>query len=177
MTENANGIHLAGDRGFDAKPGGADVHSSSGTFVLRRARYFSGTGAPSLNAERHHSLANLVEAVDHDTQRSMIIQNLRMVVSVAKRYIDRGLEFVELVRVGNQGLIQALEKFEPDGRYCFTTYVTWCISRQIELALLQHNGSTSFQVTPAVPVSFNDAASKRAETCPGYPAGCSRSPA
>ena len=178
MKEYANGVHFSGDCGFEAKSSGSGadmhLHSSAGTFVMRRARYFSETGAPLLNAEQHRALPNLVDAVDQDTRRNMIVQNLRVVVSIARRYINRGLEFAELVRVGNQGLIHALEKFEPEGGFCFTTYVTWCVSRKIELALMQHNGSTSFQVNPAIPVSFDDAASKHAETCPGYPSGCSR---
>lgn len=177
MKEYANGVQLSGDYGFEAKSdSGADMHlhSSAGTFVMRRARYFSETGTPSLNAEQHRALTNLVDAVDQDTRRNMIVQNLRVVVSIARRYINCGVDFVELVRVGNQGLIHALEKFEPEGGFCFTAYVTWCVSRQIERALVQHNGSTSFQVNPATPVSFNAAAGKRAETCPGYPAGCSR---
>ncbi len=177
MKEYANGVHFSGDDGFEAKFAGsadAHLHSSAGTFVLRRARYLSETGAPSLNDEKPHTLTNLVDEVDQDTKRNMIVQNLRMVVSIARRYLNRGLEFAELVRAGNLGLIQALEKFEPEGGFCFTTYVTWCISRQIELAIMQHNDSTSLQINPAAPVSFNSAASKHAETCPGYPAGCSR---
>ncbi len=181
MNEYANGVNFSGDCGVEAKSAaGADMHfhSSAGTFVMRRARYLSGTGAPLLNAEQHHALTNLIDEVDQDTKRNMIVQNLRMVVSIARRYINRGLELVELVRAGNQGLIHALEKFEPEGGFCFTTYVTWCVSRQIELAIMQQNkGSTSFQTNPAVLVSFESAASKHAETCPGYPAGCSRKPA
>lgn len=175
MKGNANGVHISGDCGFEATSGGgANMHSSAGTFVLRRAHYLSETGAPLLNAEQHHALTNLVDAVDQDTRHSMIVQNLRMVVSIAKRYINCGLEFADLVRAGNQGLIHALEKFEPEGGFCFTTYVTWCVSRQIELALMHHNGWTSLQIGPTAPVSFDDAASRHAEKCPGYPAGCSR---
>jgi hypothetical protein len=179
MGEDANGVLFPGDDGVEAKsPGSADthLHSSAGTFVLRRARYLSERGAPSLNAEHHHALTNLVDAIDQDTQRNMIVQNLRMVVSIARRYLNRGLEFAELVRVGNQGLIQALEKFEPEGGFCFTTYVTWCVSRQIELAIMQHNGLSSLRVNPAAPVTFDSATRKHAATCPGYPAGCSRKP-
>ena len=141
---------------------------------MRRAHYLSETGAPSLTAEQHHTLANLVDEVDQDTKHNMIVQNLRMVVSIARRYLNRGLEFAELVRVGNHGLIHALEKFEPEGGFCFTTYVTWCISRQIELAIMQqNNGATPVQTDPAVPVTFDSASRKHAQTCPEYPAGCS----
>jgi RNA polymerase nonessential primary-like sigma factor len=179
MRDYENGVHFSGDGGVDANAAcGADIQSrsSTGTFVLRRARYLSETGAPALNAEQHHAITNLVDEVDQDTKRNMIVQNLRMVVGIARRYLNRGPEFAELVRVGNLGLIHALEKFEPEGGFCFTTYVTWCVSRQIELAIMQHNASASLPISPVAPVTFDSAARKHAETCPGYPAGCWRKP-
>jgi RNA polymerase nonessential primary-like sigma factor len=148
-------------------------HSSAGTFELRRARYFSETGAPMLQADQQHSLTNLVDEVDPGMKHNMIVQNLRIVVSIARSYTNRGLEFVDLVRAGNQGLMQAMEKFEPAGGFCFTTFVTWCVSQKIELALMQQNKGSTCQQTDQVPlISFGNT-----ETCPEYPSGCSRSPA
>jgi Sigma-70 region 2 len=175
MKDYANNVHFSGDCRFEANSGsGTDMHSSAGTFVLRRARYFSETGTPLLNANQKLTLTNLVDVVDPDTKHNMIVQNLRMVVSIAKRYTNRGLEFIDLVRVGNQGLIHALQRFELEGGFCFTTYVTWCVSQHIELAIKQHNGSTSLQMDPAALVSFDNAVSKHFKKCPEYPAGCSR---
>lgn len=177
MKEYAHGVYLTEECGAEThSAGGADTHfhSSAGTYVLRRARYLSETGVPLLKAEQHHALTNLVDEIDQDTKRNMIVQNLRMVVSIARHYLNRGLALAELVRVGNQGLVHALEKFEPEGGICFATYVTWCVSRQIELAIMQQNGSASLPINPGAPVSFDSAARRRAETCPEYPAGCSR---
>lgn len=179
MKESANGAHFSGGHEFEANShngAGMPVSAgSAGSFELRRARYFSSTGAPSLHAEQQHSLTNLVDEVDADTKHNLIVQNLRMVVSIAKHYTNRGLEFVDLVRAGNLGLIHALEKFEPEGGFCFTTYVTWCVSQQIELAILHWNkGSASFQNSPARLVSFDNAVRKHAESCLEYPDGCSK---
>jgi hypothetical protein len=175
MKAYANGAHFSDDSGFEANSGGgAEMHSSSRAFELRRAQYFSRNGTPLLNAEQRHTLTNLVEEVDSDTKHNMIVQNLRMVVSIARRYADRGLELVDMVRAGNQGLIHALERFEPEGGFCFSAYLTWCVSQQIEFAIMQrNNGAVSFQFDPDMFVSFDNAVKKRKETCPDYPAGCS----
>lgn len=137
MNGNAEVNHIPEDMEPDAESGGYGyVPTSAGTFPLRRAQYLSETGAPLLSVEQQHALTNLVTEVDSDTKHKMLIQNLRMVVSIAKRYTNRGLELVDLVRAGNQGLIHAMEKFEPEGGFCFSTFVTWCVSQQIELAIM-----------------------------------------
>lgn len=145
--------------GFEADTAGRGyVPTSAGTFPLRRARYFSGTGAPSLCAEEQHALTNLVEEVDPDTKHKLIVQNLRMVVNIARHYTNRGLELVDLIRAGNQGLIHAMEKFEPAGGFCFSTFVTWCVSQQIELAIMnRHLDPDSSRLTNEHLDLFDDA--------------------
>ena len=148
--------------------------STGGTFVLRRAHYLSETGTPSLNSEQQHVLTNLVEEVDSDMRHNMVVHNLRMVVSIAQRYTNRGLELVDLVRAGTWGLIQAMDKFDPEGSFCFTTYVTWCISQKIEYAIArQNNASLSANSNPVENSSFDKAVKRHTETCVDYPAGCS----
>jgi RNA polymerase nonessential primary-like sigma factor len=157
--------------GLDSR---AQEPSTGGTFVLRRAHYLSETGTPSLNSEQLHVLTNLVEEVDSNTRHNIVVQNLRMVVSIAQRYTNRGLELVELVRAGSRGLIQAMDKFDPEGGFCFTTYVTWCISQNIEHAIVRKNASLSAISNPAENISFDKAVKRHTETCVDYPAGCSR---
>jgi DNA-directed RNA polymerase sigma subunit (sigma70/sigma32) len=148
--------------------------STGGTFVLRRAHYLSETVTPSLNSEQQHVLTNLVEEVDSDMRHNMVVHNLRMVVSIAQRYTNRGLELVDLVRAGNRGLIQAMDKFDPEGGFCFTTYVTWCVSQKMEHAIARHNNALpSANSNPAENISFEKAVRRHAETCVEYPAGCS----
>ncbi|MBI5890042.1 MAG: hypothetical protein HZB47_05115 [Nitrosomonadales bacterium] len=166
-----------GDRSSDCEAkSGAGTHSpsSAGTFSLRRARYFSSTGVPLLNAEQRHELTNLVNEVDPDTKHHLIVQNLRMVLGIATRYTNRGLELVELIRIGNQGLIHALERYEPEGGICFSSFLTWCVSQRIELALMnQGNESNSQQSQLALSVSFDHAVNKHIEKCLEHPDGCS----
>lgn len=106
-----------------------------GTFPLRRMRYVPESRVPLESAGHDKGLTNLVDQIDPETKRQMIVQNLRIVVSIAKRYTNRGLDLVDLIRVGNMGLVHAMEKFEPEGGFCFSTFVTWCVEQQIELAI------------------------------------------
>lgn len=134
--------------------------TASGTFPLRRARYFAKTGTPLLNAGHQSALTNLVAEIDPDTKQRIIALNLRLVVNVAKRYINRGLDLIDLVRAGNQGLIHAMEAFEPEGGYCLSSFISLCVSQQIEFTLVNQNTTRNSQATPVLTNSFENVAQR-----------------
>ena len=90
---------------------------------------------PLLSAEEEASLARAAQAGDEDARRRLSEANLRLVVSVAKRYAGRGLPFLDLIQEGNLGLMKAAEKFEPDRGFKFSTYATWWIRQSITRAI------------------------------------------
>ena len=88
-----------------------------------------------LNTEDERELAYLVKAGDEDAKQKMAEANLRLVVSIAKNYTGRGLEFLDLIQSGGTGLLTAVRKFEPDKGYKFSTYATWWIRQAIMRAI------------------------------------------
>jgi RNA polymerase nonessential primary-like sigma factor len=72
-------------------------------------------------------------------RQKMIEHNLRLVVNIAKRYVNRGVAFLDLIEEGNLGLIHALEKFEPERGFRFSTYATWWIRQNIERAIMNQS--------------------------------------
>ena len=90
---------------------------------------------PLLSAEEEQTLARAARAGDADARRRLSEANLRLVVSVAKRYAGRGLPFLDLIQEGNLDLMKAAEKFEPDRGFKFSTYATWWIRQSITRAI------------------------------------------
>ena len=90
---------------------------------------------PLLSAEEEQTLARAARAGDADARRRLSEANLRLVVSVAKRYAGRGLPFLDLIQEGNLGLMKAAEKFEPDRGFKFSAYATWWIRQSITRAI------------------------------------------
>ena len=90
---------------------------------------------PLLTAEQETELARAAQAGDEDARRRLSEANLRLVVSVAKRYAGRGLPFLDLIQEGNLGLMKAAEKFEPERGFKFSTYATWWIRQAITRAM------------------------------------------
>jgi len=125
---------------------------------------------PLLNAESEKELAGKVEKGDRDARNKMIESNLRLVVKISKRYINRGLPFLDLIEEGNLGLIKAVERFRLDKECRFSTYATWWIRQAIERALINQSR------TIRLPVHISDGINRMLRTTRGLSQELQREP-
>jgi RNA polymerase nonessential primary-like sigma factor len=92
---------------------------------------------PLLNPEQELHYASLAQQGNFDARQVMIEHNLRLVVSIAKHYVNRGVVLLDLIEEGNLGLMHAIGKFEPERGFRFSTYATWWIRQSIERAIMK----------------------------------------
>lgn len=94
---------------------------------------------PLFTAKEELAVAKRVKQGDADARKQMIEANLRLVIKIARQYVNRGLAFLDLIEEGNMGLMTSVEKFDPSRGFRFSTYATWWIRQTIERAIMNQS--------------------------------------
>ena len=113
------------------EPPESDAHFDATRMYLSEIGF-----SPLLSAEEEVYYARLAQKGDESGRKRMIESNLRLVVKIARRYMNRGLALLDLIEEGNLGLIRAVEKFDPERGFRFSTYATWWIRQTIERGIM-----------------------------------------
>ncbi|MBJ7553010.1 RNA polymerase sigma factor RpoS [Marinomonas spartinae] len=125
------------DEDFDSAVNARYANDESNKSLDVTQLYLSEIGfSPLLSAEEEVYFARLSLKGDENARKRMIVSNLRLVVKISRRYLNRGLSLLDLIEEGNLGLIRAVEKFDPERGFRFSTYATWWIRQTIERAIM-----------------------------------------
>ncbi|WP_432720546.1 RNA polymerase sigma factor RpoS [Jeongeupia wiesaeckerbachi] len=124
--------------------------------------------SPLLKPDQERELARRVVQGDFEARQKMIEHNLRLVVNIAKHYINRGMTLLDLIEEGNIGLMHALEKFDPERGFRFSTYATWWIRQSIERAIMNQSRTIRLPVHVIKELNVYLRAQRHLETHLGY---------
>lgn len=102
--------------------------------------------SPLLTADQEKQVSRRAQLGDQSARQCMIESNLRLVVKIARRYLHRGIPLLDLIEEGNLGLIHAVEKFDPERGFRFSTYATWWIRQTIERAIMNQSGAVRLPI-------------------------------
>ncbi|WP_051928174.1 sigma-70 family RNA polymerase sigma factor [Nitrosococcus oceani] len=129
-------INITAPLANNKKTGDSAKQSQSTGFTLENLYMREAGKVPLLSAEEERHYARLAQQGDREARNHIIESNLRIVIRMATRHINRGLPLMDLIEEGNLGLIDAVEKFNPELGFRFSTYASWWIRQAIERALM-----------------------------------------
>lgn len=137
VAKSKNQCAPQGMKHWDEYSAAASMEAQQNQVLDSTRLYLNEIGySPLLTAKEEIFYARKVQQGDAESRRRMIESNLRLVVKISRRYVNRGLALLDLIEEGNLGLIHAVEKYDPEKGFRFSTYATWWIRQNIERAIM-----------------------------------------